>query len=76
MFTALGSGPNTIFNAFIDCINRDIELGTIINQNKTREKIIETARLKYTNMEATSNWNKVEPCGTKLLVLTAQLSQQ
>ncbi len=59
--TALSSGPNDKFNAFIDRYNDDME------------EINKAAHAKYLNMDSTKSWDKLDPRNAKLLSLTAEL---
>ncbi len=75
VITALGSGTYVKFNAIIDHVNDYIKSCTGIHQNKTWCQTIPAAHLKYTNTEATGDWDKVDPHEAKLVALTIQLSQ-
>ena len=61
VITALKSGPNANFNAYIDRINDDIESGTGQHRNMAWDDICESACSKYRNMESTKEWSKVDP---------------
>ena len=72
---ALTSGPNDRFNKYIERIADDIDSGTGANKDLDWESIIVAARTKYTNMEATSEWDAVDPRSAQMLALTTRIKE-
>jgi len=54
-------------------IKDDIDSQTGVNKDLPYDQIILAARLKYNNMEATSEWDQVDPKDAKILALTTRL---
>ena len=70
---ALLSGPNAKFNSFIDRIKDDIDSQTGLNKDMTFDQICTAARAKFNNMEASNEYNKVDPKDATILALTTRL---
>ena len=73
--TALKSGPNATFNNFIEHINDDIESGTGTHKDIHWRDLIIMAKKKYGNMDATNDWDKVDPINAQMLALGTRLDQ-
>ncbi len=75
VYTALTSGPNADFNAFMQRIMDDIQSGNGYHKNITTDNLIITARTKYNNMVADKTWGKVDPRDAKIMALTTALKE-
>ncbi len=75
VYTALKTGPNSDFNAFMDRIVDDIQSGCGYNKNITTDELILAARTKYHNMVEDKSWSKVDPRDAKILALTTKLEK-
>ena len=60
-------GPNDKFNNFLS--------GTGPDKDKSRQDILAMAKHKYTNMVATGDWLKVNPCNAKLVAFMSKLHE-
>ncbi len=75
IYTALISGPNADFNAFMQRIIDDIQSGNGYHKNITTDNLIITACTKYNNMVADKTWGKVDPRNAKIMALTTALEE-
>ncbi len=75
IYTALKTGPNADFNAFMDRIIDDIQSGIGFNKNITADELIIAAHTKYNNMVEDKTWGKVDLRDAKILALTTKLEK-
>lgn len=72
LFDALSSGPNHLFNDYIQHMQDDVEAGIGVCKDINPGTLISAARSKYNNMIDKDIWGKVDPRDTQLLVLTTK----
>ena len=73
LLDALASGPNHMFNDFVQRIKDDVESGIGANSNISPDSLITAARTKFNNMEENDLWNKVDPRDAKIMALTTMV---
>ena len=61
LLDALVTGPNHVFNEYMQCIIDDVNSGTGFNTSIKANQIVKCARSKYSNMSIQEQWNKVDP---------------
>ena len=71
--TALRSGPNDEFNAYINRIKDNVESRSGQNKDISFDTLCEIARGKFNNMHANKEWDKVNPCDAQILALTTEV---
>ncbi len=69
------SGPNAIFNAYIQRIVDDYQAGIGQYKDISAEDICQAARTKYNNMVEDKSWSKVDPRDAQLLALATQVAE-
>ena len=74
MLNTLLSVLNHKFNAFIDHIKYDIDLGIGLNNHMSHDDLVTTARAKYNNMVDSYNYSKLDPKYAKILALTTKVT--
>ncbi len=75
LYTALKSGPNADYNAFLQRIIDDIQSGHGYHKDITPDMLIVAARTKYNNMVEDKSWGKVDPRDAKIMALITKLDQ-
>ena len=73
LFDALGTGPNHVFNEWIQRITDNIEVGFGKNVNVPTDKLIVVSRTKFNNMAEKKDWLKVNPRAAQILALATKL---
>ena len=71
---ALVTGPNSMFNEYVQRLTDDVESGTGYNANITADEVIKGARSKYNNMSLRKQWNKVDPRDAELMALKTKVT--
>ena len=61
LLDALVTGPNHVFNEYMQCIIDDVNSGIGFNASIKANQIVKCARSKYSNMSIQEQWNKVDP---------------
>jgi hypothetical protein len=74
LLDALVTGPNHVFNEYMQRIIDDVESGTGFNALIKSDQIVKGARSKYNNMSIRKQWNKVDPRDAELLALKTQVT--
>ena len=74
MLNALLSGPNPKFDAFIDRIKDDIDLGLRLNNYMPHDYLATVDRAKYNNMVASDKYSKLDPKDAKILAQTKKVT--
>ena len=69
----MGTGPNHIFNEWIQRITDDIEAGFGTNVNVPADKLIVASRTKFNNMSEKKDWLKIDPRDAQILALTTKI---
>ena len=73
LLDALVTGPNHVFNEYMQPIIDYVESGTGFNASIKADQIVKGARSKYNNMSIQEQWNKVDPRDAELLALNTQV---
>ena len=73
LLDALVTGPNHVFNEYMQRIIDDVESGTGFNATIKADQIVKGGRSKYNNMFIREQWNKVDPRDAELLALKTQV---
>jgi hypothetical protein len=71
---ALVTGPNNMFNEYIQRLTDDVESGTGYNANIAADEVIKGARSKYNNMSLRKQWNRVDPRDAELMALKTKVT--
>ena len=74
MLNRLLSDPNPKFNAFIEQIKDDIDLGRGLNNHMSHDDIATSARVKYNSIVAPDEYSKLDPKYAKILALTKKVT--
>ena len=74
LFVALVTGPNHLFNEYMQHIADVVESGTGFNAGIKADQIVKGARSKYNNMSVRKQWNKVDLRDAELLALKTQVT--
>ena len=72
---ALITGPNHVFNEWIQRIIDDIEAGFGTNVNVPADKLIIASRTKFNNMSEKKDWAKVDPRSAQIMALSTKLEE-
>ena len=72
LFDALSSGPNHLFNDYIQRMQDDVEAGIGVYSDISPGTLISATRSKYNNMVDKDIWGKVDPRDVQLLALTTE----
>ena len=75
LLDSLITGPNHVFNEWIQRITDDIEAGFGPNVNVPADKIIIASRTKYNNMCEKKEWSKVDPRNAQIMALSTKLEE-
>ena len=73
LLDALITGPNHVFNEWIQRITDDIEAGFGTNVNVPADKLIIASRTKFNNMSEKQEWAKVDPRDAQIMALHTKL---
>ena len=73
LLDALITGPNHVFNEWIQRITDDIEAGFGTNVNVPADKLIIASRTKYNNMVEKKEWSRVDPRDAQIMALSTKL---
>ena len=73
LIEALSTGPNHLFNAFIQRVKDDIEAGIGSYSDITPDQIIIASRTKYNNMSDDGTWTKVDPRDAQIMALSTMV---
>lgn len=71
---ALVTGPNNMFNEYVQRLTDDVESGTGYNANITADQVVKGARSKYNNMSLRKQWNRVDPRDAELMALKTKVT--
>ena len=70
---ALVTGPNHMFNEYVQRLIDDVESGTGYNANISADEVVKGARSKFNNMSIRKQWNRVDPRDAELLALKTKV---